>query len=189
MEAPQVQYVRTRDGYDIAYCVSGNGVPLVYVPNPSSHIQLSWRTHGNYRLLFERLSARFKLICYDSRGLGSSTRGLSDAHRSEDFEIDLETVIEHLGLQRFALMAQNSFGRVAMNYAARNPDRVLALILYNTDLGNVPQDHSFKPTQLEALAMTNWEMYVETSCARTGVLRTRIWQDALFGIPRLHRTG
>jgi DNA-binding CsgD family transcriptional regulator/pimeloyl-ACP methyl ester carboxylesterase len=162
MDAPAIQYVRTSDGCDIAYCVSGAGVPLVYMPHPSSHIQLSWRTNGNFRLLFERLSERFKLICYDSRGFGSSTRGLGETHRSEDFEVDLETVIDHLSLQRFALMAQNNFGRVAMNYAARNPDRVLALVLFNTDLGDVPQDRSYKPAWLETLATTDWEKYVET---------------------------
>jgi pimeloyl-ACP methyl ester carboxylesterase len=162
MDAPATQYVRTSDGYDIAYCVSGAGVPLVYMGNAQSHIQLSWRTNGNFRLLFERLSERFKLICYDSRSLGSSTRGLGETHRSEDFEVDLETVIDHLGLQRFALMAQNAFGRVAMNYAARSPDRVVALVLFNTDLGDVPQDRTFKPTQLETLARTDWEMYIET---------------------------
>jgi DNA-binding CsgD family transcriptional regulator/pimeloyl-ACP methyl ester carboxylesterase len=162
MEPPPVQYVRTSDGYDIAYCVSGAGVPLVYMPNPNSHIQLFWRTNSNFRLLFERLSERFKLICYDSRGLGSSTRGLGETHRSEDFEVDLETVVDHLGLHRFALMAQNNFGRVAMNYAARSPNRVVALVLFNTDLGDVPEDRSYKPTQLETLATTNWEMYIET---------------------------
>jgi pimeloyl-ACP methyl ester carboxylesterase/DNA-binding CsgD family transcriptional regulator len=171
MVAPAIQYVRTRDGYDLAYCVSGSGVPLVYLPHGSSHLQLSWRTNGVRRLLFERLSERFKLICYDSRGLGSSTRGLTDKHRSEDFEVDLATVLDHLGLERFALMAQNNFGRVAMNYAARNPDRVLALVLFDTDLGDdVPQDRSFKPTWMETLAMTNWEMYAETM-ARTGMRR------------------
>jgi pimeloyl-ACP methyl ester carboxylesterase/DNA-binding CsgD family transcriptional regulator len=162
MDAPPLRYVKTSDGYDIAYSVSGAGVPLVYMPNANSHIQLSWRTNSNFRLFFERLSERFKLICYDSRGLGSSTRGLGETHRSEDFEVDLETVIDHLGLQRFALMAQNNFGRVAMNYAARSQDRVAALVLFNADLGDVPQDRSYKPTQLETLATTNWEMYIET---------------------------
>jgi DNA-binding CsgD family transcriptional regulator/pimeloyl-ACP methyl ester carboxylesterase len=208
MDAPLLQYVRTGDGYDIAYCVSGAGVPLVYLPHPASHIQLTWRTRGNFRLLFERLSERFKLICYDSRGFGSSTRGLSDSHRSEDFEVDLETVVEHLRLRRFALMAQNNFGRVAMNYAARNPDRVLTLILYNTDLGDVPQDRTYKPSQLETLAMTNWDLYVETivrtnwrpedpnlarrfvgesSTPQDWLIRTRAWSqyNALDALPHL----
>jgi DNA-binding CsgD family transcriptional regulator len=39
---------------------------------------------------------------------------------------------------------------------------VVALVLFNTDLGDVPEDRSYKPTQLEALATTNWEMYIET---------------------------
>jgi pimeloyl-ACP methyl ester carboxylesterase/DNA-binding CsgD family transcriptional regulator len=209
MDAPPIQYVRTSDGYDLAYCVSGSGVPLVYLPSAFSHIQLAWRTHSNFRLLYERLSERFKLICYDSRGLGSSTRGLSNELCGEDFEVDLAAVLDHLALDRCVLMGQNAFGRVAMNYAAQNPDRVLALVLFNTDLGDVPQDSTFKPTWLETLAATNWEMFVETM-VRTNwrpedpelarrfvresttredwIIRARAWSryNALDALPRLH---
>jgi DNA-binding CsgD family transcriptional regulator/pimeloyl-ACP methyl ester carboxylesterase len=163
MHAPAIQYVRTNDGYDIAYCVSGSGVPLVYLPHAFSDIQLGWRTNGVFRLLYERLSERFQLICYDSRSFGSSTRGLTEEHRSEDFEVDLAAVLDRLPLERFALMAQNAFGRVAMNYAAQNPHRVLVLVLFNADIGDVPQDNSYKPAWLEMLATTNWEMFVETT--------------------------
>jgi ATP/maltotriose-dependent transcriptional regulator MalT len=99
--------------------------------------------------------------------MGSSTRGLTDKHRSEDFEVDLETVVDHLQLQRFVLMAQNNFGRIALNYAARNPERTMALVLWNSDIGDDPADNSFKPNQMETLAATNWELYLETS-VRTG---------------------
>ena len=167
MDAPPVQYVETRDGYMLAYCVAGEGVPFVYLPGPISHIHLFWRTPGAFRMLYERLAARFNLITYDSRGMGSSTRYLKPTHRSVDFEIDLETIVEHLGLQHFVLMAQSNFGRVAMNYAARNPARVMALVLRNTDIGDDPSDTSFKPDMMETLASSNWELYLETT-VRTG---------------------
>jgi hypothetical protein len=42
MDAPPVQYVTTRDGFDIAYGLSGFG-PLVIPPGASAHVELSGR--------------------------------------------------------------------------------------------------------------------------------------------------
>jgi hypothetical protein len=43
MDPPSVQYVTTSDGFDIAYCVSGEGRPLV-LPSASLHnTQQMWR--------------------------------------------------------------------------------------------------------------------------------------------------
>jgi pimeloyl-ACP methyl ester carboxylesterase/DNA-binding CsgD family transcriptional regulator len=167
MDAPPLQYVTTGDGYKIAFTVAGEGAPLVFMPNPMSHVQLFWRTPGAYRLLYERLAERFKLITYDGRGTGSSTRGLKSDHRSSDFENDLEAVVAHLGLQRFALLSMNIFGRVAINYAARHPDRVMALVLWNADTGDASAGTSYQPTQMEALAASNWDLFLETT-VRTG---------------------
>ena len=130
---------------------------------PFSHIELFWRTPGAFRLLFERLAARFMLITYDSRGTGSSTRGLKTGHSSRDFETDLEAVVDNLALPRFVLMGHNNFGRVAINYTALHPDRVLALVLWNADLGDPSVDKSYQPSQLEALASSNWDLFVETT--------------------------
>ena len=41
MDAPQIQYAKTKDGVDIAYYVVGEGPPFVSVSGiPFSHIQL-----------------------------------------------------------------------------------------------------------------------------------------------------
>jgi len=162
MDAPPVQYVTTSDGYSIAYCVSGAGTPFVFMPNPFSHVQLYWRTPGAFRHLYEELTQRFKLVCYDSRGLGMSSRGLSEDFRIEEFELDLEAVVEHLQLDRLVLLAQQNFGRVAIRYATRCPKRVQALILWNADAGDVSPGTPFAPSQLEELARVNWDLYVET---------------------------
>jgi hypothetical protein len=82
MDAPPVQYVRTSDGYDIAYCVSGHGRPLIAMPGPFSNLRDRWAS-PSYRPRFESFAARFTFIQYDSRGEGMSTRGIPDDLRLE----------------------------------------------------------------------------------------------------------
>ena len=43
---------------------------------------------------------------------------------------DLESVVEHLGVERFALLGISQGGAVATSYAARHPERVSHLVLY-----------------------------------------------------------
>src|SRR3954471_16445985 len=85
LEAPPVQYIRTSDGFDIAYTVSGSGLPFVFVPNQISHAILGWQMPGLDEWL-PALTERFRLIRYDSRGMGMSTRGLPPDHKFEDYQ-------------------------------------------------------------------------------------------------------
>lgn len=129
MSSPPVHYVRTGDGYRIAYLESGHGVPLVQMPLPLNHLTLMWQAEKR-RNLFEGLAQRFRLIQYDCRGVGLSDRGLSDTLRTEDFEQDLESVVEATGLDRFLLFAGNGSTHVAVRYAVTHPDRLHGLILW-----------------------------------------------------------
>jgi len=70
-------------------------------------------------------------VRYDQRGSGLSDRNRTDF--SPDSELrDLETVVDHLGLKRLALLGISMGGPTAVAYAARHPRRVTHLILYGT---------------------------------------------------------
>src|ERR1051325_8671854 len=104
MEPPPVQYVRTSDGYSIAYGVSGRGLPLVLLSAAFRHVQLAWQYPGLQQWL-EGLAARFQLVQFDSRGTGMATRGLTEHYTPADVVCDAEALIERLRLQRVVLMA------------------------------------------------------------------------------------
>jgi pimeloyl-ACP methyl ester carboxylesterase/DNA-binding CsgD family transcriptional regulator len=164
MDAPPVQYATTSDGYDIAFTDTGDGPPLVFMPVPFNHVQLHWRQPGMFHFLYSELASRYRLICYDSRAMGSSSRGLAADHRSQDFELDLDAIVDKLRLERFALLAPLNFGRIAMSYAVHHPQRLQGLILWNPDIGSgTPLDTTFKPDQLDELARVNWDLFVETN--------------------------
>ena len=117
---PRIQYARTADGVSIAFWTLGEGMPLVCMPNiPWSHIQVEWQWQG-YRRWYERLAEKRKLIRYDSRGCGLSDREVADCSL-DAYMLDLEAVVQRLGLDRFVLVAPMNAGPLAIVYAARHP--------------------------------------------------------------------
>jgi pimeloyl-ACP methyl ester carboxylesterase len=107
MNPPNVQYATTSDGINIAFGASGAGRPLIFLPLTFSHVQLSWTEETNLLQWLRGLSERFRVIQYDGRGQGMSTRGLTDTHGGAHEVLDLEAVIERQQLERFILMARS----------------------------------------------------------------------------------
>jgi len=68
-------------------------------------------------------------VRYDARGTGLSDWDVADIS-FEAFVRDLETVVDALGLERFALFGISQGGSVAIAYAARHPERVSKLIVH-----------------------------------------------------------
>ena len=153
---PRIQYARTADGVSIAFWTLGEGMPLVCMPNiPWSHIQVEWQWPG-YRRWLEGLTEKRKLIRYDSRGCGLSDREVADCSLDAHM-LDLEAVVERLGLDRFALLGPMNAGPLAIVYAARHPERVLRLVLWCGADFRQPRFRAFR-----ALREGDWELYMET---------------------------
>ena len=77
------------------------------------------------------LPARYGVLLYDKRG-----HGLSDAPRGpysiDDHALDLLGLVDHFGIDRFALVGLSVGGMIAQAVAARHPERVAALVLCDT---------------------------------------------------------
>lgn len=74
------------------------------------------------------LQDRYHLIALDQRGHGDSSWPVEPDYSTDDYVGDLEALIEHLGLDRFALIALSMGGMNAMAYAAKHPERVTHLV-------------------------------------------------------------
>jgi class 3 adenylate cyclase len=126
---PRIQYAKTADGVSIAFWTLGQGVPFVEMPNlPWSHIQLQWQNPG-WRRYYERLAERRKLVLYDGRGSGLSDRNVTD-YSVDAHILDLQAVVERLGVQRFVPCGLINAAPVAIAYAARHPEAVSHLVLW-----------------------------------------------------------
>ena len=154
MDAPPVKYVTTSDGHNIAYTERGHGRPLVCLPFAYSHAQQLWN-ESTASPLFQSLSERFRLIYYDSRGQGLSSRGLPAGIALDSFLVDLRAVLDALKLRRVRLVADNFWSHVAVQFAVQSPERVEALVLMHSATSYLDQVNWSR-----GLASVNWDYYL-----------------------------
>jgi pimeloyl-ACP methyl ester carboxylesterase len=124
----RIQFCTTADDVRIAYASVGEGPPLVKAANWLSHLELDWDA-PIWSPLFRDLARDRFFVRYDERGNGLSDWDV-DEISFDVFVTDLETVIDTLGLQRFALLGISQGGAVSIEYAVRYPERVSHLILF-----------------------------------------------------------
>jgi pimeloyl-ACP methyl ester carboxylesterase/DNA-binding winged helix-turn-helix (wHTH) protein len=124
----EVTFCRTADGATVAVATSGHGPPIVKAANWLNHIEFDWQSPV-WSPLLGFLSSQRRLIRYDERGTG-----LSDWNASpisfEAFVQDLESVVDSLGLDRFALFGISQGAPISIAYATRHPERVSRLVLF-----------------------------------------------------------
>jgi pimeloyl-ACP methyl ester carboxylesterase/DNA-binding CsgD family transcriptional regulator len=123
----QIRFCKSFDGTRIAYATTGRGPALVKAPH--------WLTHLEYepespvwRSWIEELARSYTLVRMDARGCGLSDRDVGSftfAH----YVNDLEAVIDAAGVDRFALFGHSQGGAIAVEYAARHPQRVTHLVV------------------------------------------------------------
>jgi pimeloyl-ACP methyl ester carboxylesterase/DNA-binding CsgD family transcriptional regulator len=172
MDAPPVQYVTTSDGYNIAYAVSGEGRPIIWMPHFFSHVEIYWTQQTFIRAWLEGLAAEFQLVQYDGRGQGMSTRGLPQDYALDDQAKDLDAVVDRLQLESFVLNAVGWAGHVAVRYALQHPQRVDALILQACPVAGSALSMSVH----DEFASADWEAFIRLIAAqgRAPVVRESI---------------
>jgi pimeloyl-ACP methyl ester carboxylesterase/DNA-binding CsgD family transcriptional regulator len=126
----KTQFCTAPDGVKLAYAVGGDGPPLVMSATWLTHIEFQWRSLA-WQPWLEAFSADYELLRYDSRGCGLSDRDPGDLS-FEAWIRDFESVVDAAGFQQFSILATCQGGPVAIEYAARHPERVRKLILFGT---------------------------------------------------------
>ena len=152
-----IRFARSADGVGIAYAVHGSGPPLLIDACWLSHLQFDWQSPVWRHYLVE-LGRVATVIRYDERGHGLSDRGVTD-HSLEARVADLEAVADNAGFERVALMAMAQGGPVAIEYAARHPERLTRLIFYGSypgaQVGVSPEELELDAT-FQALIKVGW---------------------------------
>jgi pimeloyl-ACP methyl ester carboxylesterase/DNA-binding winged helix-turn-helix (wHTH) protein len=123
----RIRFCRAADGVDLAVASAGHGLPLVKTANWLNHLEFDWRSPV-WSPLFNQLAAQYQLVRYDERGTGLSGRNVSE-FSFDAFVRDLETVVDELELQHFALLGISQGAPVAIAYAVHHPARVSRLVL------------------------------------------------------------
>jgi DNA-binding SARP family transcriptional activator/pimeloyl-ACP methyl ester carboxylesterase len=124
----EIRFCHAADGARLAYALAGSGRPLVKAANWLSHLEYDWESLIWRHWLVE-LTSRFRLLRYDERGCGLSDWDVASFGLDAWVE-DLATVVDAAGFGRFPLLGVSQGAAVAVEYAAANPERVSALVLY-----------------------------------------------------------
>lgn len=123
----RIGFCAAEDGAQIAYATVGEGAPVLKAANWLSHLEFDW-TSPIWGRCFAELARDRCFVRYDERGCGLSDWDVDDL-TFDAFVMDLETVADELGLERFPLLGISQGAAVSIEYAVRHPERVSGLIL------------------------------------------------------------
>ncbi len=144
----QIRFCTTRDSVKVAFAAAGTGYPLVKTPNWLNHLELDVQSPV-WHAWIAQMTRRFCLVRYDARGCGLSDREVGRPSFATNL-LDLEAVVDAAGLQRFILYGASQGAAIAIEYAAKHPERVSHLILYGSYLRGVLRRDSTPAEQEEA---------------------------------------
>ncbi|MET8224454.1 alpha/beta hydrolase [Streptomyces sp. NPDC005301] len=110
------------DGTRLAYRTAGSGPPLICVPGGPADSRYLGDLGG--------LAAHRRLIVADLRGTGRSAQPADPStYRCDRLVDDIEALRAHLDLPRVDLLGHSAGTNVAVQYAARHPERLRTLLL------------------------------------------------------------
>ncbi|MFZ5825270.1 MAG: alpha/beta fold hydrolase [Bacillota bacterium] len=114
------------NGIELQYQWQGreDGPVLVLVNGLLTDLS-SWNGH------LEAYVGQFRVLTYDCRGQGGSSKPEAGPYRPEDHVADLVGLLDSLGVESAALLGVSNGALVAMRFAALYPHRVSALVLAN----------------------------------------------------------
>jgi class 3 adenylate cyclase/pimeloyl-ACP methyl ester carboxylesterase len=156
---PQVRYVRTEDGVNVAYYTLGSGPPFLWLSFPSTHLLEEWRMPAMRRAL-EGAAQVFTLIRMDPRGFGLSDRdapNISFAGIADDIRTVMETVTQEPAIILGMALANFS----SMVYAADYPESVSRLVLLSP-ARSIRDARGPRLDALYELARVDWKFASET---------------------------
>ncbi|MET8254375.1 alpha/beta hydrolase [Micromonospora sp. NPDC005197] len=160
------------DGTTLAYRSLGGGDPLICLPGGPMRDSAYLGDLGG-------LSSHRSLVRLDLRGTGrSAVPSDASSYRCDRLVADVEALRVHLGLARLDLLGHSAGANVALQYAARHPDRVgrLALITPSTRAVGLEATAALRQEVTRARADERW--YPEAASALESMVTGRATGDA-----------
>jgi 3-oxoadipate enol-lactonase len=115
------------NGIDLYYETHGQG-PAIVLAHGGGGSHLSWWQQVPV------LSKNYQCITFDHRGFGLSHEA-ADGPGANSFVEDLRALLDHLGVEKAALVGQSMGGWTVLGFASTYPKRTRALVLCDTTAG------------------------------------------------------
>jgi 3-oxoadipate enol-lactonase len=110
------------DRTSLSYEMIGNGPPLVLISGGGILDKRAWDDQ------FQAFGEFHKVVRYDIRGIGQSTRPLESFSHSQD----LCDLLEFLDVEKAQIIGLSFGGAIAIDFAIEHPDRVDSMVLAAT---------------------------------------------------------
>lgn len=133
------------DGLRFAGLAAGQGEPLVLLHGGGSRA-------SNFATLMTHLSRDFRVYAFDQRGFGATGAQATTAITHRAWADDVGAFLDHIGAPRAALCGWSLGATVALNYAARHPERVIALALLGAPHPHRPINRALFKKRLDLIA-------------------------------------
>ena len=111
---PSVQFARRKDGVTLAYSIFGSGPPLVMPPPWVTSLSFAIEDPSMSKFL-DRLAQHLTVIFYDKHGCGQSDRDRKEFTLESEL-LDLETVVDRSGLEKFSLFGTSMAGTLPLKF-------------------------------------------------------------------------
>jgi DNA-binding winged helix-turn-helix (wHTH) protein/pimeloyl-ACP methyl ester carboxylesterase len=151
-----IRFCSTVDGVRIAYSTMGHGPPIVIPPQLVTHLEADL-VEGPLADVYEELTRHHTLVRFDMRGTGLSDRNVR-LTSEQLFVLDLEAVVDDLGLESFPLYGLCAGAVLALRYYAKHPNRVSRLVFYGANLEPVTSEHRRQSDITKSVMRASWEI-------------------------------
>ena len=132
------------DSTDLYYEVFGNGFPIIFAHGMG----------GNHAIWYKQISVfsrSYQVITFDHRGFGNSTDPLTTGRNA--FVSDLKALVDHLRLEKVALVGQSMGGGTCVGFTCAYPERVSVLVIADS-LHGIEEPEIVKQIMDEARSKT-----------------------------------
>jgi (E)-2-((N-methylformamido)methylene)succinate hydrolase len=140
------------------YKVQGRGEPLVCIHGVGSYLE-AWDSTA------ARLADRFRILTFDLRGHGGSSR-VRGRYEIDDFVGDVLALADHAGFGTFHFAGFSLGGLVAQRLALTHQDRLRSLVLLSTVAGRTPDERRRVADRLAALQSGERGAHYDASLSR-----------------------
>ena len=165
------------DGFEMFYECHGTG-PAVVFAHGAGGTHLSWWQQ------IPVFSEHFQCVTFDHRGFGRS-RDVGDKPGQRAFVQDLLNLLDHLDIQKAALVGQSMGGWTALGFASSFPERVTALVMCDSPGGytnsEVDRLMAARSEDREAFAKSFSEQEPELAFCMKGFVGLRVIELRMTG--------
>ena len=156
---PHIQYAKTSDGVSIAYYAIGQGPAVLFLMTPFSHLEAEWQIDP-LRMAYTAAAQRSTFVRLDPRGFGLSDRDPDD-FAVNSFVLDIEAVVDRLGLDELRINSLAFATMPALAYTARHPD-IVTHLCQSPPAASGRDMTNARMLKLAELVSIDWELASET---------------------------